>query len=158
MAPSNHPRIRFPRLQLQTTPNHRRTESCADILRSLYQCEFVFIRIMLLRFGKYILFGSFVIMGKIKGRLGVAEGKRLFASEKRRSRRNVGKKSLMTSDNISDDVQSMCSKYLSAVASPVQNVETTDKITQRSCIGISLQGRRLTDIGYLFISAISRNI
>ncbi|XP_074030447.1 uncharacterized protein isoform X3 [Leptinotarsa decemlineata] len=35
-------------------------------------------------------------MGKIKGRLGVAEGKRLFASEKRRSRRNVGKKSLMT--------------------------------------------------------------
>ncbi|XP_074040734.1 uncharacterized protein isoform X2 [Leptinotarsa decemlineata] len=113
---------------------------------------------MLLRFGKYILFCSFVIMGKIKGRLGVAEGKRLFASEKRRSRRNVGKKSLMTSDNISDDVQSMCSKYLSAVASPVQNVETTDKITQRSCIGISLQGQRLTDIGYLFISAISRNI
>nr|XP_023023263.1 uncharacterized protein LOC111511485 isoform X1 [Leptinotarsa decemlineata] len=45
---------------------------------------------------KYLLFGSFVIMGKIKGRLGVAEGKRLFASEKRRSRRNVGKKSLMT--------------------------------------------------------------
>ncbi|XP_074035221.1 uncharacterized protein [Leptinotarsa decemlineata] len=140
---------------------------------------------MLLRSGKYILFGSFVIMGKIKGRLGVAEGKRLFASEKRRSRRNIGKKSLMTrtksttdnskkseefistfptsvqvseSDNISDDVQSMCSKYLSAVASPFQNVETTDKITQRSCIGISLQGRRLTDIGYLFISAISINI
>ncbi|XP_074042173.1 uncharacterized protein [Leptinotarsa decemlineata] len=119
----------------------------------------------------------------IKERLGAAERKRLFPSEKRRSRRNIGKKSLIkrkksTTDNSnnseesispfptrfvqvsgSDDVRPMCSEDISAVASPIEIVETTVNTSQSLYTGVSLQGRRLADIGYLLtqIAEISKH-
>ncbi|XP_074041383.1 uncharacterized protein [Leptinotarsa decemlineata] len=59
----------------------------------------------------------------------------------------------------SDDVRPMCSKDVSAVASPIEIVESTVNTFQSLYTGVSLQGRRLADIGYLLkqIAEISKH-